>query len=112
KRFQLFIDGAEVMRSLGYNPFQIGGVLFYFGLNFSQRSFPPLAGGDVPRNFGYAHNLAMRVSNGGDSQRDGHGTTVFARTDRFIMFDALAAADALQNGRLFMESIAGNEHGD
>ena len=58
-------------------------------LNVAPLLLYPFSVGDVPRDFGCAHNLAALIDDRRYSELDFDHRTVFAAANRFIMFDAL-----------------------
>src|SRR5215831_18609399 len=72
----------------------------------------PLALSDIARNFGRAHNPALRIREGGNGQGNIQQRAVLAASDGFIMVDFLAAADALHDAPLFVDPFGRGEQRD
>ena len=68
--------------------------------------------GDVSRDLRSPDDPAARVLHGRDGERNVDQASVLAPADRFVVVDALAAADALQDARLLIEPTGRHEHGD
>ncbi len=73
-------------------------------------SFMTLALGNVAGNFRRANGLACRVLDRGDRQRNIDWSSIFSDADRFLMVDAFTAAEAFENGRLFMPTFWRNQN--
>src|SRR5215472_3561980 len=65
--------------------------------------------GNVPRNFRGSDDPAVAAEDRRHRQRNINQRTILAFADRFIMADALAAPQPLQNGRLLVYAIGGEE---
>ena len=68
--------------------------------------------GDVPRNRGYADDIAGAVPDRRDRERDIEQCAIFPPASRFVMFDSIAAAYPLQNARLFIDAFGWHEDRD
>src|SRR5271165_5071413 len=74
--------------------------------------FRPFALGDVTGNFGRADDIAAKVSDRRNRQRNIDRASVLALSDRLIVVDPLTTPDAFENSGFFVVAISGNEQSD
>ena len=72
----------------------------------------PADAGDVPRDLRRTDDPAFSISDRRDRQRCRLCVAILALPNGLVVFDALAATNAAQNGRLLVMTIRWNEHGD
>ena len=72
--------------------------------------FRPFALGNVAGNFGRADDIAAKVSDWRNGQRNIDEASVLAHSDRLIMVDPLTTPDAFQDSGFFVTAIGWNEH--
>ena len=72
----------------------------------------PFALRDFAGDLRDADDLAVRIADGRDRQRDVNPPAVLGASYRFKMLDPLAATDPLQDRRFFVLPIEWQQHGD